>query len=111
MPGLGAAHDMGAVLVAGRRGSGAHTHFVAVIPVDPGADAALVGGDENVVARIDSSGRILFFLVAVVLRLLLLVVVVVVVAVLALVIVVGHVLVIGGIIIGTTIHKIRHSCH
>ena len=106
MPGLGAAHDMGAVLVAGRRGSGAHTHFVAVIPVDPGADAALVGGDENVVARIDSSGRILFFLVAVVLRLL-----VVVVAVLALVIVVGHVLVIGGIIIGTTIHKIRHSCH
>ena len=101
---------MGAVLVAGRRGSGAHTHFVAVIPVDPGADAALVGGDENVVARIDSSGRILFFLVAVVLRLLL-VVVVAVVAVLALVIVVGHVLVIGGIIIGTTIHKIRHSCH
>jgi len=104
---------MGAVLVAGRRGSGAHTHFVAVIPVDPGADAALVGGDENVVARIDSSGRILFFLVAVVLRLLLLVVVVVVVvvAVLALVIVVGHVLVIGGNIVGTTIHKIRHSCH
>ena len=57
MPGLGAAHDMGAVLVAGRRGSGAHTHFVAVIPVDPGADAALVGGDENVVARIDSIPR------------------------------------------------------
>ena len=109
--GLGAVNDMGAMLIAGRRGSGTHKNFVAVVPVDRGADAALVGGDEKVVARTDSSGRIyIFSLVAVVLRLFVLVIVIDG-AVLALVIIVDHVLVIGGIIIGTTIHKIGHSCH
>ena len=80
---------------------------------------------ENVVARIDSSGRIhIFSLVAVVLRLLAIAIVIVIVIILVIilvvvvitvvtavlvlvfVIVVNHVLVIGGIIICTTINKI-----